>query len=68
LQLNELKNINLDVVAEYTPEQVDVQKVALKWEAESLTASGRIGLTTQARSDTRRNDECFDTPYPRGTR
>ena len=42
LQLNELKNINLEVVAEYTPEQVDVQKVALKWEEESLTASGRL--------------------------
>lgn len=46
LQLNEWKNIDLEAVAEYTPAQVDVQKVALKWEEESLTGSGRIGLTT----------------------
>ena len=48
LQLNELKNLNLEAVAEYTPEQIDVQRVALKWEEESLTGSGRIGLTARS--------------------
>jgi outer membrane protein assembly complex protein YaeT len=46
LQVNELKNISLDAVAEYTTEQIDLQTVALKWEEQSLTGSGRIGLTS----------------------
>ena len=46
LQLNELKDIDLEAVAQYTREQIDVQRVALQWEGESLTGSGRIGLTT----------------------
>jgi len=47
LQVNQLKNINLDALAEYTPQQVDVQRVVVNWEQESVTASGRIGLTSR---------------------
>jgi len=46
LQLNQLTDIDVKAVAEYTPEQVDLQSIALQWEEQSLTASGRIGLTT----------------------
>jgi outer membrane protein assembly complex protein YaeT len=48
LQMNELKNINLDAVVEYTPQQVDLQHLTLNWEEESLIASGRIDLTAQS--------------------
>ena len=45
LQVNELQNINLAGVVEYTPEQVDLPQLNVNWEQESLTASGRIDLT-----------------------
>src|SRR5262249_9228168 len=45
LQLNQLKNVNLEAAAEYTPQQVDVQRVVVNWEQETVTASGEIGLT-----------------------
>jgi outer membrane protein assembly complex protein YaeT len=48
LQLNELKNINLEAVAEYMPEKVELTRVAVKWEEESLTGNGRIGLASRS--------------------
>ena len=46
LQVNELKDIDLDAVAVYTPEEVDLQKLLIQWREESLTASGRLDLKT----------------------
>src|SRR5438093_6061699 len=46
LQINELKDIDLDAVAVYTPEEVDLQKLLIHWREESLTASGRLDLKT----------------------
>src|SRR4030095_13969239 len=45
LRINQLKDIDLEALAEYTPEQLDLQKLTLKWEEESLIASGRMDLT-----------------------
>lgn len=46
LQVNELQNIKLSALVDYTPEQVDLRRLDLNWEQESLTANGRIDLTT----------------------
>jgi outer membrane protein assembly complex protein YaeT len=44
LRINQFKDIDLEALAEYTPEQLDLQHLTLKWEEESLTASGRMDL------------------------
>jgi len=46
LRLNFLENIRLDAAAEYTPEQIVIPSLSVKWQAESMTGNGRIGLTT----------------------
>jgi outer membrane protein assembly complex protein YaeT len=48
LRISELKDIDFEAVAEYTPAQLDLQKLTLKWEEESLIASGRMDLTTRS--------------------
>src|SRR5262249_12577177 len=45
LRINQFKDIDLEALAEYTPEQLDLQKLTLKWEEESVIASGRLDLT-----------------------
>jgi len=45
LRLNNLENIRVDAAAEYTREQLDVRQLSIQWAEESMTGSGRIGLT-----------------------
>jgi outer membrane protein assembly complex protein YaeT len=45
LRLNGFENVQLDAAAEYTPDQVDIQQFSIRWEAESITGSGHVGLT-----------------------
>lgn len=45
LHLNDLKNIHLNAAAEISREQMDVQRVLVQWETESMTGTGRIGWT-----------------------
>src|SRR5262249_13937778 len=46
LRISEIKNIDLEAVAEYTPAQLNLQKLTLNWAEESLIARGRLDLTT----------------------
>jgi outer membrane protein assembly complex protein YaeT len=45
LRLNSFENVQLHAAATYTPEQVDVSQLSIQWKAETLTASGRVGLS-----------------------
>jgi len=45
LRLKNQENIHLDAAAEYTREQVEVPQFSIQWDKDSITGSGRIGLT-----------------------